>query len=298
MAVRTPFLIVLISATAAAGEPDPKKDPEWVGTVHEAIDRGVAWLLSHQQANGQFPAFTDARGDIYPLGMHALATLAVIKGGQPLDTPPAVKALRALHNLYETHQFTLKTYEAGLTLMALEAKYFSVPPRAKGKKPPAGPKFDPADVAWAKKVALWIQTKQQAGGMWRYPEEGEDLSNTQYAVLGLWSARRLGLDVDKGVVRRMIETVMARQQADGPKVKRVLLSPDPRYGKWVESASQDRARGWRYMPDYEQPLEGGKVRKIVYPYSGSMTSAGIACLAIGRELLGSQDPWLTPTMDG
>lgn len=287
MIARTLPLLLAVSAGVAA-----KEDPKLVEAVNRSIDRGVAWILARQTASGAFPAFEDGRGEIYPVGMHCLASLAVVKGlKEPMADPRVRKAYVALRELNKVYQYTRKTYEAGLALMLLDARYN--PTQTKKSK---AEKVDPEDRELANELAVWIQKKQGAEGMWRYPEGGADLSNTQYAALGLWAAHRLGVDVDSGVVRRMMEAVLARQEPTGPEVPRLVLSPDPRYGKWTQ-VGKDHARGWRYMPDFEQTIEGGEVKKITYPFSGSMTSAGVAILGIGRDILGKKDSWLTPSMD-
>jgi len=132
--------------------------------------------------------------------------------------------------------------------------------------------------------------------MWRYPRGGVDLSNTQYAALGLWSAHRLGIEIDKGVVRRMLEDVMLRQQPPGI---RVAFYPDPegtirrmrKKGGESRSGTMIDARGWYYAPP-ERIKTKARVIERMFPYSGSMTSAGVAVLAIGRDILGTGDVWL------
>lgn len=296
MAVRSRLLPLWIVSVAAAGnESDPKASPEFKARVNAAIDRGLAWLLARQGPSGRFPAFQDARGAIYPLGMHALATLAVLKCGHPVDSKELRAAFAALHALEREQLSALRTYEAALVLMALDGKLFPPVEGAK-RRPPRKPKLDAEDAALAQRMLVFLQSKQEEGGLWRYPGDGQDLSNTQYAILGLWSASRLGLDVNRGVVRRAVETTLAWQQRDGPAVERVVPTGDLRYGRWSKTGIKDRARGWRYMPDYEKKLEGGGVRKVVYPYSGSMTAAGIAILAIGRELLAG-DAAMSPEFD-
>ena len=152
---------------------DPKRDPAWLERVHKAIDDGVAWLLKQQKTNGRFPAFGDARGDIYPLGMHALALLAVVKGGHPLKSPEVQRGYAALHATWRTQRNALKTYEVGITLMVLEARYSAVPPRKRaaderrGRKPKKKkkPKVAPADLELAKSLLLWLESKQLSRGM-------------------------------------------------------------------------------------------------------------------------------------
>lgn len=276
-------------------EADPKESPEFNESVEVAIDKGVAWLLARQEASGRFPGYSDARGDIYPLGMHALATLAVMKGGCPLDGPEVTKALGALESLLKEYRNALRTYEVGLALMVLDAKY-STHPRGKPESKKR-PKTGPHDLELATELANWLQKQQQPEGLWRYPEGGIDLSNTQYSALGLWSAHRLGVEVNAGVVRRMLEGTLERQQPDGPRVPFIL---DPKafkaHGGERRSTSGIKARGWRYLPEEEITLSDGTTKTIVYPYSGSMTSAGIAILAIGRDILGD-DEWLKGAHD-
>jgi hypothetical protein len=277
-------------APKAPPEQDPKDSPEFRKSVETAIDKGVQWLLARQNGSGRFPGFSDARGDIYPLGMHALATLTIIKGGCPLDGPEVLKALRALDSLYAENRNAVRTYEIGLVLMVLDAKTSTGP---KGKpEPKKRGKPEPRDLEFATELSNWLQKQQQPEGLWRYPEGGVDLSNTQYAALGLWSAHRLGIEINKGVVKRMIEGTLERQSPDGPRVPFIL---DPKeyvkQGAERRSSTGIKARGWRYLPEEEITLADGTTKKIVYPYSGSMTSAGIAILAIGRDILGD-DAWL------
>jgi hypothetical protein len=303
MAVRfLPLVLLLLSSVAVrAADKDPKEDPKFIRAVGKSIDKGIEWLLSKQTTTGKFPAFEDPRGEVYELGMHALGTLAVMKGGQPLDSIEVAKALKMLRTLYDRNVSVMKTYEAGLVLMVLEAKYTTVPPRKKPgqkpKKPRKNFKISAADRKWATEITLWLSTKQRPPGLWRYPEHGQDLSNTQYAALGLWSAHRMGIEIDPGVVRRMLEETMRRQQKQGVPVPFIL---DPKLHKRRtderRSGATIEAKGWKYMPEEIRTVEGKQI-KIVYPYSGSMTSAGIAILGIGRDILGKDDLWFNAARD-
>ncbi|MEE8106603.1 MAG: hypothetical protein V3T86_13795 [Planctomycetota bacterium] len=305
MIARSLILLLSLSAGLHAAEPNAaaalKKDPKWLKKIRHSIDSGVAWLVSKQNASGRFPAFVDPRGDVYELGMHALATLAVVKGGQPTDSKAVKKAEALIHSLYKRHKFTIKTYEAGLVLMLLQAKddvaTFKGGKKKRRRKKKGATRLTEEDRTLAKELALWLQSQQTPEGMWRYPEGGNDISNTQYAILGLWSAQRMGLKVDRGVIRRALKATLKRQQQDGPKVPRYVPSLDSRYGTWTPLGAKDRARAWRYMPAEERLLEDGSTKMMHYPYSGSMTSAGIAILAIGREILGEKDVWLDSKQD-
>ncbi len=287
---------------AAAAKPgsykDPKKDKKFRARVNAAIEGGVKWLLEQQSSSGQFPGFSDQRGTYYELGMHALSTLAVMKGMGDVDAPPVQKALRKLHALYERHRATIYTYEVGLTLMVLDATSSTKPhpfmdkkkARKLLKKKPVKPTAK--DLKIASDLVVWIQRKQNSEGLWRYPSGGMDVSNTQYAALGLWSASRMGVDVNKGVVRRMMEQTLARQQKTGPRVGFYTNPIAALKGTGRRSGSSIEAKGWRYMPKEMVKGPDGKSRMVTYPYSGSMTSAGVAILGIGRKVLGAKDEFL------
>lgn len=302
MAVRFLTVLLLFSTPGwAAPQPkNPRKDPKFWKRVDASIDRGVDWLLDQQKANGRWTAFEGDRGAVYELGMQALCMLACIKGGVPQSDPKMQKAWRALDVLYEKQKNNLHTYEVGVTLMVLDAKVSTKPRKRHGKRPKGAKKkqsLTSEQRALAKTLAVWLGLKQKSEGMWRYPTGGVDLSNTQYAALGLWSAHRLGIELDKGVVRRMMEATLKRQQAPG---LRVPYYPDPEgtirrmHKKGAESRSGTMidARGWRYAPPERIKTQSGKVVDRVFPYSGSMTSAGVAILAIGRDILGKHDSWL------
>jgi len=299
MAVRFLPLLLLFSVASAAPQ-NPRKDPKFWKEIDATIDRGVAWILEQQQSSGRWKSFEDDRGAIYELGMQSLCLLTCVKGGVPFDHPKMVKGFRALSSIYETQKNNLGTYEVGLTLMLLDAKNSEQLRRFSGQKDKKKRKLGSAELALAKELALWLQLKQKPEGMWRYPSGGIDLSNTQYAALGLWSAHRLGIRVDKGVVRRMMEAVLQKQQTEG--TTRVPFYVDPervlkRKDGERTSSSSIVAAGWRYNPP-EEVKRGGKKITIPYPYSGSMTTAGIAVLAVGRDILTAADSWNDKVMDG
>ncbi len=307
--------LLLISAAGAApkkGEyEDPKKDPEFVKGVNQAIERGVEWLFKQQATTGRFPAaFRKGDGAAYQLGMHALGTLAAIKSVGHVEDKRIQKALRQLHTLFKRHRTKLYTYEVGLCLMVLDAQAHAEPAPKKGKKKKkrSGSKkkkrqkkkkieLGPKEKEMAEELVRWLQVKQNRQGFWRYPHGGQDLSNAQYAALGLWSAHRMGLKVDKGVISRMIDRTLAVQQEKGVRVPFILSPKLHKHGGARKTTTTIPARGWRYFEGTEEILVDGKPKKIKYPYSGSMTSAGIAVLGIGRTILGKKDPRLTAGKD-
>jgi len=294
---------LLVSAVSAAPK-DPKEDPEFIESVNEAVERGAEWLFEQQSTTGRFPAaFEKGKGDAYQLGMHALGTLAAIKSVGHIEDRRIEKALRQLHTLYQRHRIRLYTYEVGLCLMVLDAKAHAEPPKKRGRRRRRNKKkkkieLSDKDRSMAQALTLWLQTKQHREGHWRYPQNGQDLSNTQYAALGLWSAHRLGLRVDRGVVRRMLERTLEVQQEGGGRVPFILNPELHRHKGSRKTSTTIPARGWRYFEGTETIIRNGKPKRIKYPYSGSMTSAGIAVLGIGRDILGEKDSWLSGVRDG
>lgn len=208
-------------------------------------------------------------------------------------------------------------YEVSITLMALDAMDRWRPPAAKtGKTQAAGVmlKKKGFDV-WAKQLRDWLIANQvdareiaagagarggKAGGTaatggkpfrpkeaWSYPMARTmtaDHSNTQYAVLGLRAASSLGFPPPPELWQGVLYHFLDMQEATGPKVKRqvVDLKRTREKGKTTTSHSlrtvanvMDTARGWGYpggnMPD-PKGGQGGT--------TGSMTTVGIACVAI------------------
>ncbi|MEM8884104.1 MAG: hypothetical protein AAGD14_08560 [Planctomycetota bacterium] len=298
MAVRFLPLLLLFSVATAAPK-NPRKSPKFWKEVDATIDRGVAWLLTQQKTNGRWASYEDKRGAIYELGMQSLCLLTCVKGGVPLDHPKMRKGFRALESIYKVQKNNLQTYEVGVMLMLLEAQAVKQHRRFDGKKDKKKRQVTPDDKIRAKELAVWLQLKQKPQGFWRYPSNGMDLSNTQYAALGLWSAHRMGITIDKGVVRRMMEETLRRQQDKN--VSKVPFYVDPervlkRKPGERGSSTYIPARGWRYHPP-EKIKRNGKTITAYYPYSGSMTTAGVAVLAIGRDILGDQDHWNTKRQD-
>ncbi len=208
-------------------------------------------------------------------------------------------------------------YEVSLTLMALEALDRWRPATAKRGKTQAVGKilkqkgFD----KWVKQLRDWLVANQvdareiaagagarsgKSGGSkatggkpfrpkeaWSYPLNRPmtaDHSNTQYAVLGLRAAATLGYPPPPELWKGVLYHFLDMQETKGPKVKRKVLSLKKirEKGKTrtshrvrTEAHITDTARGWGYpggnMPD-PNGGQGGT--------TGSMTTVGIACIAI------------------
>lgn len=219
-------LILLWLAT-----PSPLFAQTWQEEVNNVIDRGVERLVRLQKEDGSFtlawPDYGYRRE--YPMGPTSLIVYALVKSGLPPDDPAIRKAVEYLRYL----PFK-KVYSVGLLIMALDAL--------------GGNEND----AWIQGAAKWLEDNiNPKFDYWGYPKGTPDLSNTQYAVLGLWTAERHGYKVRRRTWIELAKGVMKEQVKNG---------------------------GFRYRFNYEN-------------YStGSMTTAGITCLAIALERLKGAAP--------
>ncbi len=199
--------------------------------VRTGIDRGTQYLFSKQQGNGSWRSSTDNR---FPEGVTTLCTLALLNAGVPADDPRIRTALQQIIQLPEDQ---LTTYVASLRIMALTTA------------DPDGRFYRPEiqkDVEWL--ISYQIDSGPLTGG-WSYPGAGRriaDASNTQFALLALHEAKRIGARIPKQVWERATQY-------------------------WERSFDRRRG-GFSYVP-------GGNTQV------GSMTCAGISSLIIAEENL-------------
>ncbi len=186
--------------------------------VNRAIERGCEYLISQQLRDGSW-GYDDSR---FPGGQTALCVYALLKSG---ITPRHQAIQRGI--AYLRARPSLHTYTAGCTLLALWALN------------------DRTNDEWVADIADELLSWQQAG-VWAYPEGECDLSNTQYAVLGLLAASRSGFKVPPKAWRDMITQVLHFQGRPG---------------------------GFGY-----------KLNDALSP-TGSMTAAGLSVLAIAKDQL-------------
>ncbi len=188
--------------------------------VARAIRAGSDWLLARQNADGSWS------GSSHRGGMTALCALALLNAGADPQDPAIQRAIRNLIGLPEE-----RTYVVSLKCQALAA---------------ADPQRYAAQLAEAVKFLI---DAQLPNGMWSYSKgrnHGGDNSNTQFALLGLYEAYRVGVAVPKKTFHLASRHFVKSQARDG---------------------------GWGYR--------GRTARGY-----GSMTAAGVASLAIcGHRLM-------------
>ena len=207
------------------------QEPRGVGQalINSAVDRGVDNLLSRQLIDG---SWEQVQND-YRNGATALAVYALLSSGVDGQHPAILRALD-----YISCEPSDKTYAAACELMALAALQ------------------DPRYLEQIEERAEDLISWQMPNGQWAYPAGAEDLSCTQFAVLGLRAAAMSGVEIPPKVWYDAIGGALLNQE----RVKR---------GTGVSAA------GFSYRPG----PQGGI-------YSGSMATAGITVLAIAREQLG------------
>ncbi|MGE0433457.1 MAG: hypothetical protein AB7K09_14145 [Planctomycetota bacterium] len=126
------------------------------------------------------------------------------------------------------------------------------------------------------------------GKAWRYPygmtDSNVDHSATQYAILGLKAAARMTVHVKDATLWLNVARYLVSVQApDGPAVPRKPPAVNPGNGeyffpeRYTREQPVDRARGWGYLP-----ISGGENPA---PYTGAMTCAALAGLALARSEL-------------
>jgi hypothetical protein len=245
--------------------------------VTAAVDRGVEFLMKQQAVDGSWNPTKEMLE--HRLGQTALATLACLKGGLTNRDPGILKAVAWMRT-----QPLTKTYDVAVLLMALHALYSPTDERQivevdkygqRKIKDPCLTDMPKQDRDWMRKGVAFL-LEHQEGGHWRYPENGQDLSNTQYALLGLWAASRCGMKIPSQVWMDALAWLLASQEPTGRSVD--LLVNEVR-GKYVMSWSEKaRARGFRYIPK-AAAVAGLK------PVTGSMTTAGMAGVAICQDEL-------------
>lgn len=310
-----PLLVValpLLPALADPPKPAPPtiersevevSDPKLKTDIENCIRRGVNWLKDRQEPAGSWPGLDPGpvyggggTSDPYIPELTALALLALLKCEVPPNDPCITKGFAWL----KKQNFITGAYGCATTLMALEAKYAPKESLAgrDGKKRSAKPKPiqpGPDDAVWAARLMNQILSYQATTGGWRYsgaPPDAEggkpglaDVSATQYALMGLKTARRMGIPVKIEAFQKASDFLMDQQETDGRKVSRVTEraraeqdNPQPE-GQAAPEADggygKDRTRGFPYMKNNIEPRH----RQA----SAAMTCAGVVGMLICRS---------------
>ncbi len=192
-----------------------RKESPFQKEINKAVEKGVNWLLKQQNKNGSFKGPWSVT---YPMGQTALCLLALLKSGVNRNHPAVNKGFNYVGKLSPK-----KVYCVSLMLMALEAYYTPAEKgRGKANKSSAGPPERASakrmDAATRKRVSClagWLAGGQRMG-IWSYGDSDHaplrgDLSNTQFAVLGLNAALRMKFKVPHRVFKNAADYLLKYQ---------------------------------------------------------------------------------------
>lgn len=326
-----PVVVITSSLACGASARAQELTPE---SVAQAMERGAAWLRARQNGDGAFrvQGGNGMQGpggleSTYPLGSTALATLTLLKTGTAPDDAGIERAFQWMYM-----QPLEKTYEVSMLVLAIEARF--APPKDVLEREEARRGYGtvarrhwakiarPVDVKKLEDCAQWLIT-HRATAAWRYPGAAgdgalEDHSATQYAMLALKSASRLGCAVPLELWEKVADHFVAQQDPTGEEVPwfavpsadgpiQDMVAPERRRtgddGGARGGNTRERgtprtgerptmhARGWSYLPrptgsagsgTESAPAQGGSMERVS---TGSMTASGIAALVIAKSEL-------------
>ncbi|MCA9040578.1 MAG: hypothetical protein KDA65_09555 [Planctomycetaceae bacterium] len=140
-------------------------------------------------------------------GRMTITALALLKANVPRENPVISNAVRLIQSKtggekYKAGEAIKDVYEAGVDLMLLEA-------------------LDHEGLQYKPQMEVLVDyiIKRQAGnGAWDYTNkeaDGGDTSMSQYALLGLWSARKAGVVFSPEVWDKSAQWHLTTQQSDG-----------------------------------------------------------------------------------
>lgn len=286
------------------GDPPPAPQSEanaFTQRVNEAITKGVEWLKkaplpkdknSVQPGTGGY----GQAGMVYDsrLGWTSFMMTALLKSEVAHDDPVIKAGFKFIYEYGGTKNAIVSNYDRAAVLMAHEALYQAIEAanlKKRGQIPTERvgdfkePKYSlsSSHLQFCSQMMNGILAEQTKEGGWRYGKpfgvvgSTEDVSATHIMLLGLKSASRLKMSVPHAAIKKALEFTVGMQEKDGPKVARpVDYTPGDR--DTYASMGEDRARGWPYIKKGSKPEEEA--------VTGSMTCAGIACLIIGKSMIG------------
>ncbi|WP_254509858.1 DUF4159 domain-containing protein [Anatilimnocola floriformis] len=233
--VLTAVLVVIVALLPRTSNAQPGMELHkevTAETVNNAIRYGVGYLHSKQKPDGSWADFESPFAQ--PGAITALITLALLNCGEKIDEPHVKAALEYL----EKSKPPGSTYATSLHIMAMCQ---------------ADPQRYKLKIA---SLALWLEAHQVKGegpqrGGWSYtPTTGlSDNSNTQFAMLAMHEAERVGVKISDQTWQ------LAKEY-------------------WLKNAVYDKGRGaWGYHNGV----------------SGSMTCAAVASLIIAEDRLANME---------
>jgi hypothetical protein len=219
--MRSATLVVIFSLVVMATDSHAAKKPT-DSRIKGPVAKAIALIKS--------------KFEIQNAGYRTLAAYAMVKAGEPLTSPEIVETIGKIKAKCRTDGYRAEDdhydiYEAGSDLMLLADVF---------------PEQNQSEIG---QIAQYVIGRQMANGSWMYNhEEGSDTSITQYAMLGLWAAKRSGIEVPIATWDRAARFLVKTQLSDG---------------------------GFCYQPETNKGLDNGRSNP-------NMTAAATGCLIIAR----------------
>jgi hypothetical protein len=241
--------------------------------IEKAVQKGVEFLRSQQKSDGSWdyldgPFYLNMPGveTHLTMGCTALCCLAMLKGGVNPDDPAITKGLNFCRNHPLQH-----VYCVSCLVLALEALYTEPEPEKEkeeemspeekmrtslGKDPAKDfrKNASPQDKQKILDLIQWLLAQQQAN-VWRYPQHGEDASNTQYVALAFNAARRMKIPIPPDSAAKVAEWFVKNQEKTGPEVPYFPVPAADRSIKELQKIQKDIERDIRKI---ESQLKGDK----------------------------------------
>jgi hypothetical protein len=214
--------------------------------VDAAVKKACDWLKSQQKPDGSWTG-TGVYDGFYPYASTGFVLFALLKGTEGPESDCIKKGFEYL----KSKEFS-GVYGVSALILALCALYEpeAKPEEQETRKLQPGEKlrtgvYEPVERQakkkfakapqwvkdWLQKAVAWLVSKQTTY-VWRYPDAkpgdygtqtalggNEDASNTQYAMLALHAASRLGVNVSNEVYVKVAAYFLKYQEKDGPEVK-------------------------------------------------------------------------------
>ena len=261
------FYVGLQPLTARERRQRPKE-------LNIAIDRGKEALLRF------LPELMKGNGGPDELGRLTLCMTALFKSGLPTDHEVVAPALEQMKSFAHG-----RTYSAACYLFALDA-YWQAKRREWLEKNPEEraeseqvPNIVPKGPIREQMVAMVDKLLEGNGGTWHYTSRsGGDLSNTQFAALGLKVALLNEIPVPTKTLQEMVTALLKLQHPPQKRQKFGIVYKTPSWKNVTEGQLRPRRyvagpAGWNYAVGQRAAA------------TNAMTAAGLSSLIIASHAL-------------
>jgi hypothetical protein len=187
---------LLVLALAASAQQENSLDLR----VEGAIARGIKWVGGKQSRDGSWPGYEER----HPGGVTALACFTLVKSGVAADDRVLCGGLRAISTVH-----FISTYSS-----SLELQLFAALRDLRGASGP-GVAVEAALNGATPREGFDLLVATSKDGLWSYPGEHIDMSNTQFALLGLRAGAQLGYEVPPKLLEHSAAALVKQQDDSG-----------------------------------------------------------------------------------